>query len=173
MSKDNLKGNYAGFVSRIIAFGIDVAVVTISLILITWLINSALALFNLDQISAMETLQKILLSGAFALLGSASYFIFFWTLASQTPGKTLMGLRIVTTAGQPLTFGRSVRRLLGYIVSIMALWLGFVWILVDNRRQGWHDKIAGTLVVYSWDARGESFFTEWYQQKPEVPDQDG
>ena len=153
MQEDNLKGNYAGFVSRLIAYGIDIALITVILIVLTWLVNAVQELFGLGQLASMETILKILLSGAFALLFSASYFIVLWTLASQTPGKTLMGLRIVTTEGHPLTLGRSARRMLGYIVSMAAIFLGFVWILVDNRRQGWHDKIAGTFVIYAWDAR--------------------
>jgi len=172
MREDNLKGNYAGFISRLIAFGIDVAVITVTLILLTWLINTVLILFGLDELSAMETILKILLSSLFALLFSASYFIFFWTFASQTPGKTLMGLRIVTMGSQPLTFGRAVRRMMGYIVSIIAFFIGFLWILVDNRRQGWHDKIAGTFVVYAWDARAGSYPTQIAQQQPEDANQE-
>ena len=172
MKEETLKGNYAGFVSRLIAYGIDVAIITITLLILTWLVNTVLILFGLDDLSAMETLGKLLVSGVFALLFSAGYFIVFWTLAGQTPGKTLMGLQIITTNGQRLTFGRAVRRLLGYIVSILTLWLGFAWILVDNRRQGLHDKIAGTLVVYSWDARIGSYLANWRQQRNETLGQD-
>ncbi|MGB3712879.1 MAG: RDD family protein [Candidatus Promineifilaceae bacterium] len=173
MSEESLSGQYAGFISRLIAFGIDFAIVTIILLVMTWLVNAVLTLFNLDQITGMETMQKIAWSGVIALLFSAAYFIFFWTLAGQTPGKTLMGLRIVTTDGQPLSVGRSVRRFLGYIVSISAMWIGFLWILLDNRRQGWHDKIAGTFVIYAWDARAGSYLADWYQRKQEERRQSG
>lgn len=172
MREDNLKGNYAGFVSRLIAYGIDVAIVAVTLIVLIALINTVLVLFGLEDLSAMETLLKILLSGAFALLFIASYFIFFWTFASQTPGKTLMGLRIVTKDGHPLTFGRAIRRMIGYIVSIAVIFLGFLWILVDNRRQGWHDKIAGTFVVYAWDARTGSYLTQLAQRRHEDANQE-
>jgi uncharacterized RDD family membrane protein YckC len=121
----------------------------------------------------MERILKLAWSGVFALLYTAAYFIFFWTLAGQTPGKTLMGLRIVTTDGQSPSFGRSVRRLLGYIVSIIAMFIGFLWILVDNRRQGWHDKIAGTLVIYAWEARAGSYLSNRYQKKQEKQQQSG
>jgi uncharacterized RDD family membrane protein YckC len=172
MQEDNLKGNYAGFVSRLIAFGVDVAIVTFILIVLTWLVNTVLVLFSLGELAAMETILKILVSSAFALLFSASYFIFFWTLASMTPGKLLMGLRIVTAGGHPLTFGRAVRRMLGYIISIAVIFLGFVWILVDNRRQGWQDKIAGTFVVYAWDARTGGALTERGRQWQEETSQE-
>ena len=173
MTEESLRGQYAGFISRLIAFGIDIAIITIILLVMTWLVNAVLTLFKLDQITGMETILKLAWSGVIALLFSASYFIFFWTLAGQTPGKTLMGLRIVTTDGQSLSFGRSVRRFLGYIVSIFAMWIGFLWILLDNRRQGWHDKIAGTLVIYAWDARAGSYLSNRFQQKQEEQQQSG
>lgn len=167
MTEESLRGQYAGFISRLIAFGIDIAIISITLLVMTWLVNAVLQIFGLDEITGMERAQKLALSGVFALLFSASYFIFFWTLAGQTPGKTLMGLRIVTMDGHPLSFGRSVRRFLGYILSIFAMWIGFLWILLDNRRQGWHDKIAGTFVIYAWDARAASYLADWYQRKQE------
>jgi uncharacterized RDD family membrane protein YckC len=168
MSEDSLKGNYAGFVSRLIAFSIDVIIVVFTLMFMGWLINAVLGIFNIDEFSSTSMVNKLLVSGAISLLYSAAYFLFFWTIIGQTPGKILMGLRIVTTDGQTtLSFTRSVRRLLGYIVSILSLWIGFLWILVDNRRQGWHDKIAGTIVIYVWDARAGSFITEWYRQRQE------
>lgn len=168
MTRETLRGQYAGFISRLVAFGVDIAIITISLLALTGLLSAAASLFNLDQFGHMETVLKIAISGLAALLYTAAYFIFFWTLAGQTPGKMLMGLRITTSQGQPLSIGRSLRRFIGYIVSIMALWLGFLWILVDNRRQGWHDKIAGTLVVYSWDARADTYMTDKLRQRKEL-----
>ena len=167
MSEDSLKGNYAGFVSRLIAYSIDVFIVVFTLMFMGWLINAVLGIFNIDEFSRTSSLNKILVSGVFGLLYSAAYFIFFWTMIGQTPGKSLMGLRIVTIDGRSLSFVRSVRRLLGYIISILAIWIGFLWILVDNRRQGWHDKIAGTIVIYTWDARAGNFITEWYRHRQE------
>ena len=167
-----LKGNYAGFISRLIAFGIDVAIISIALLLIVWLINNVLMLFGLEQIAVMETLSKILLSGLFALLFSASYYVFFWSLAGQTPGKMLMGLKVISTRGKPISVNQAVRRVLGYVLSIISLWIGFLWILVDNRRQGWHDKIAGTLVVYVWEARAGPYVSEMVSRRQDESGQE-
>jgi uncharacterized RDD family membrane protein YckC len=60
-----------------------------------------------------------------------------------------MGLRIVRTNGERVRAGNAVRREVGYVISGL-LFLGYLWILFDNRRQGFHDKLAGTIVVYSW-----------------------
>jgi uncharacterized RDD family membrane protein YckC len=167
MNRETLRGQYAGFISRLIAFGIDIAVITVSILALTWLLSATASLFSIDRFARMDVALKITILSIATLFYTAVYYIFFWTLAGQTPGKTLMGLRITTLEGQPLSFGRSLRRFIGYIVSILAFWLGFLWILLDNRRQGWHDKIAGTFVIYSWDARADSYLTEKIRQKQE------
>ena len=77
------------------------------------------------------------------------YDIGFWLLAGQTPGKRVLGVRIVRTDGKRLRFWNALRRVIGYVFSSI-LFLGYLWILFDNRRQGFHDKLAGTMVVYSW-----------------------
>src|SRR5262249_20684585 len=86
------------------------------------------------------------------LLGVAfvvAYPIAFWVIAERTPGKALMGLRVIRTDGKPMTLGRAVLRYAGYWISALPLFLGFAWILVDDERRGWHDRIAGTCVVYT------------------------
>ena len=65
----------------------------------------------------------------------------------------LLGVRVVNREGQEITFWQAVRRYIGYYISAFALYIGFIWVLFDNRRQGWHDKLAGTYVIYTWDAR--------------------
>mgnify|MGYP003386945963 CR=1 FL=1 len=74
--------------------------------------------------------------------------IIFWQYRSATPGKIMMGIYIVDekTLGQP-SFGRLVLRYFGYYVSILPLLLGFIWVAFDKRKQGFHDKIARTLVI--------------------------
>lgn len=76
----------------------------------------------------------------------------FWRYYGATPGKLALGLKVVDarTGGQPAT-GRLVLRFLCYLVSALPLYLGFLWIAVDRRKQGWHDKIAGTVVIHSED----------------------
>jgi uncharacterized RDD family membrane protein YckC len=78
--------------------------------------------------------------------------VFFWVLAGVTPGKGLMGLRVVTRDGRPLSLVRSMIRLFGYTLSTLMYGLGYLWIGIDNWREGWHDKIARTAVVYVWEA---------------------
>ena len=74
--------------------------------------------------------------------------LLFWATRQATPGKLLLGLRIVDAGhgGMP-GFGQLVRRYVGYIVSAIPFCLGYFWVLWDGKRQGWHDKMAHTLVV--------------------------
>ena len=76
--------------------------------------------------------------------------ILFWVYRQATPGKMAISAKIVdaTTLGKPST-GQLVIRYLGYYVSIIPLMLGILWVGFDARKQGWHDKLAGTLVVRS------------------------
>jgi uncharacterized RDD family membrane protein YckC len=76
----------------------------------------------------------------------------FWRYCGATPGKLAVGLKIVDarTGGAPGT-GRLVLRFVAYLVSALPLYLGFLWAVVDRRKQAWHDKIAGTLVVQDPD----------------------
>lgn len=74
--------------------------------------------------------------------------IWFWQRFLGTPGKMALKLRIVDarTGGKP-TIGQSVGRYFSYILSVIPLMLGFIWIGVDRRKQGWHDKLANTVVI--------------------------
>jgi uncharacterized RDD family membrane protein YckC len=74
--------------------------------------------------------------------------ILFWIYKSATPGKMALRLKVVDAGtGQTVPTGRLVLRYLGYYVSIIPLFLGLIWVGIDKRKQGWHDKIARTVVV--------------------------
>ena len=78
--------------------------------------------------------------------------IVFWRYRGATPGKMAISARIVDarTGAKPST-GALVVRYFAYLVSTLPLMLGFVWIGIDRRKQGFHDKIAGTVVIYDED----------------------
>jgi uncharacterized RDD family membrane protein YckC len=88
----------------------------------------------------------------FTLIGlglSLIYYVAAWAGSGQTIGKAVAGIRVVGADGQSLSVGRALLRYIGYLVSGLALSLGFLWIALDRKRQGWHDKLAGSYVVYS------------------------
>jgi uncharacterized RDD family membrane protein YckC len=118
---------YAGFGPRLLAAAIDG--------LIFFVVSVPLGVLFFELSPAMP-----LLAGAAAVA--------FWRRYGATPGKLAVGVRIVDarTGGTPAT-RRLILRLLCYVVSAAPLYLGFLWIVFDRRKQGWHDKIAGTLVI--------------------------
>ena len=74
----------------------------------------------------------------------------FWTIWQATPGKFLVGARVVDAkTGGKVSIGRLVLRYVGYALAVLPLGLGYVWVALDKKRQGWHDKLANTMVVES------------------------
>lgn len=163
MSATSLQGQYAGIVTRGVAVIIDLAIITTSLLLFTWGYNTLLDFVGIPTTCTTADEMGLLYYGVclgangiqwtVTILLAPLYHLFFWTLGGQTPGKALMGVRIVRLDGQAMTIGRSVRRLIGYGVCTASLGVGFAWAVIDDRRQGWDDKLAGTVVLYSWEAR--------------------
>jgi uncharacterized RDD family membrane protein YckC len=165
IDEGSLLGYYAGFTSRLLAFAIDAAIVMVFMALTGWLfqtigsfIGESARLDSLNLTDDIINVAKFILGSLNAVTVVVAYAFVFWILTGQTPGMMLLGLRLVTRDGGHLTFWRAIGRLIGFIISIAFLFLGFAWILVDDRRQGWHDKIAGTYVVYSWDAHPDETF---------------
>ncbi|MCI0520726.1 MAG: RDD family protein [Chloroflexi bacterium] len=167
----SLQGHYAGFISRLFAFFIDTTIISLTVVSITWFIQVTLNTFRLDAIidfisryfplvrELVDFITRPLSTGlATSMIIPFVYNVFFWVFTGQTPGKSLLGLRIVTLQGKKLSIWRAVLRYLGYYLSILPLFIGFLWVLADDNRQSWHDKIAGTIVVYAWAARPDELF---------------
>lgn len=133
----------AGFVSRMAAFSVDAIVMTAALRSAVWILHAAR--HTLRRFAPPVNMASLLL--AIGPLLAAMYLLAFWALLGQTPGKWLLGVKIVTKGGTPIGFRRSLIRLVGYLVSALPCYLGFLWILGSQRR-AWHDRLAGTEVVY-------------------------
>ncbi|MFK7732086.1 MAG: RDD family protein [Pseudomonadales bacterium] len=74
--------------------------------------------------------------------------ILFWVYKSATPGKMVLKLRIVDAdSGEQPSTAQFVGRYFSYYLSTIPLMLGFIWVAFDQRKQGWHDKLAGTVVI--------------------------
>jgi uncharacterized RDD family membrane protein YckC len=147
----------AGFFTRTMAFMLDIFLLTILGLMSGVVIFLILRFFRYKQIlDFVKSLlgiedqigQFIGLISPILFLVVLVYFVFFWTLIGYTPGKALLGLQIVRQDGRPLSVGRALVRFLGYWVSAIPLFLGFIWILFDRRHEGWHDKISKTQVIY-------------------------
>jgi uncharacterized RDD family membrane protein YckC len=146
---------HAGFISRAIAFVLDIVVMSVAVLAAVALLQALLGFFTLYGLIGERVVQsspfRDIVVVVTALIGvgvTIGYPVVFWVLLGQTPGKLLMGVRIARTNGQRLTIGRALLRYLGYWLSAIPLGLGFFWVLVDDQRQGWHDKLADTYVIY-------------------------
>lgn len=74
--------------------------------------------------------------------------IWFWIRFYATPGKMLLNLKVLDAkTGEGLTVMQAIGRYFSYIISAIPLLLGFLWIGFDKKKQGWHDKLAGTVVI--------------------------
>lgn len=149
---------YAGFWVRFLAFLIDSTLATLAIapLAATLLGESALdpsdpdAILELlaDQAAMSEFMSHMMWQISFDLVFMGAIFILFWIYRSATPGKMLFGVSIVdaATLGKAGTL-QNVIRYFGYFVSTLPFFLGFLWISFDPRKQAWHDKLAGTLVI--------------------------
>jgi uncharacterized RDD family membrane protein YckC len=161
----NMIGQYAGFFSRFLAFITDAVIISVIIVTIPAIINSIFRSLGLGPVINTSTiLQKLgqifgpTVIAIVFLICLTIYYLFFWFFTGQTPGKSLFGVRVLRTNGQRLGLWRGFLRLIGYIISIIPLGLGLLWVLGDDRRQGWHDKMADTFVIYAWEARPNERF---------------
>jgi uncharacterized RDD family membrane protein YckC len=132
--------DYAGFWQRAAALVIDGLIVTVIVVPVMVLG------FGIREVSPGEWWElAVFVAIAAAVIG-------FWRTCGATPGKIALGIRIVDAAsgGPPGTL-HLVARFFAYFVSALPLYLGFLWAAIDRRKQGWHDKIARTIVINSED----------------------
>ena len=125
-------GNYAGFWIRFAA----------------WLIDTVIVWVGVGILSALNWFGALYTASLPVVLLGPVYFVLLTGLRGQTLGKMAVGIRVVGRDGQAPGVGyAALREIVGKFVSAIALLLGFLWIAWDGRKQGWHDKIAGTHVV--------------------------
>ena len=136
---------YAGFWVRVGATIID------TLLIMAVLIPLLVAIYGWAYFDAAST--SLFVGPADFLLSwvaPAVAVIVFWIYKQATPGKMALSIRIVdATTGSPPSTGQCVGRYFAYFVSIFPLGLGLIWVAFDKRKQGWHDKLAGTVVIRS------------------------
>lgn len=166
---ENYQGHYAGFTSRLVAYAIDLIVSVAVISIFWWLVISTFEILKVRDVIEMLGWDNLLgfltnpndefvLRGFVFILGVGLYHVLLLTLANRTVGKAVMGLQVVPIKGGRIGIFRATLRYLGYIVSIIPLFFGFIWILFSSKRQGWHDKIARTCVVYTWQAKPDEVF---------------
>lgn len=132
---------YAGFWIRVGASLIDTIFVSI---LIAPILTAIYGVNYWVGESSVHGIWELL----FSYILPAIMVLVFWIYRSATPGKMITKIIIVDaeTGGRP-SVAQLIKRYLGYFLSIIPLCLGLIWVGIDKRKQGWHDKIAGTVVI--------------------------
>lgn len=139
---DDSEFEYAGFWIRFVACLVDNLIIMI-IIAPYWF-------YNYQQMMAMPADQIPFYSVGDAILNlvMAAAVVWFWVKKGATPGKMLFGLQVRDAkTGQFISVPRALLRYFSYLISSVILCLGLIWVGFDKKKQGWHDKIAKTVVV--------------------------
>jgi uncharacterized RDD family membrane protein YckC len=133
---------YAGFWLRLGSAIIDYAVLFLIILFVYVLFNPNHSI----SITSIPVIRVVVISIiGFAVI--AAYFIAFWAWRGQTLGKMVMGIKIIRSKSNPVDLSHSIQRFGGYILCVLTVFVGFIWIAFDSHKQGLHDKIADTCVV--------------------------
>lgn len=133
--------SYVGFWLRFWANIIDSFLVAIIIYPVLFVV------YGLDYLTSDDIIKgpvDVVLNFVFPLV----WTMMFWMFKQATPGKMAIGARVVDarTGGKP-SFGQFTGRYFAYVLSFLGLTLGYLWVAFDPRKQGWHDKLASTVVV--------------------------
>lgn len=146
--------SYGGFWIRLAASVVDVILVTVAAVVVGAIVGGVVevAVFGVTgeggsgpTSSYLDTQNQLF----YYFIGAApvAYFIFFWSIGG-TLAMRLFRLRVVdANTKRPIGIGRAILRFVGFVISALLCDVGLVWAAFDARKQGWHDKIATTVVI--------------------------
>jgi uncharacterized RDD family membrane protein YckC len=148
--RESLQGKCSGFASRFTAFAVDVGVsLGVFMLTLAAISFAARVLTGKDITWNKGDIWVVIAYAVWEFI----YFAFSWATDGRTAGMALFGVRVVRDDGTAASGRRAVLRTLALPLSFLFLGLGFAGILLGGKRRALHDVIAGTAVIYSWDAR--------------------
>jgi len=150
VTQESLQGKYAGFATRFTAFAADLGISLGVFMLVLAAASFAATVLTGTDIAWHRGDTWVVV--AYAVWGFV-YFAYSWASSGRTAGMALFGVQVVRDDGGDVSGHRAVVRTLALPLSFLLLGLGFVGILLGDQRRALHDVIAGTAVIYSWDAR--------------------
>jgi uncharacterized RDD family membrane protein YckC len=137
--------HYEGLVTRTIAFSVDAAAINLIAIVVAVAVGLCVSVLELPD--GVKT-AAIAVGGAAYVIWTVAYFVTFWSTTGQTPGSRLLRIRVSRAdGGGALRPRQALLRLAALVLAVLPLFAGLLPILVDGRRRGLHDMIAGTVVV--------------------------
>jgi uncharacterized RDD family membrane protein YckC len=150
VARESYQGHYAGFASRFLSFVVDLIVITaIFLIVLAAIWFSAKILTGTNIAFNHGSIWVLIGYVVWAFI----YFARSWGANGRTAGMALFGVQVVRGDGGDVNERQAALRTLVFPLSFLFLGLGFLGIVLGNRRRALHDVLAGTTVIYSWDAR--------------------
>jgi uncharacterized RDD family membrane protein YckC len=140
----------AGFATRALGLIIDLVILDIATLATGGAIAWAARVLGFEVSPSTGVVAALTAAGWLTLI--SAYLSVFWSLTGQTPGMRFMGIRVSDRRGATPGLTRSLRRLVGFYLAAIPLGAGFLLVLVDDRRRGLHDRLAGTLVIHDHQA---------------------
>ena len=182
MRSRGMLGQYAGFFTRAAAMFVDILIVMGLIFALYWCIRIPIAFFfniDTDTCSASDLQTMVPQIGALfmrgrdtspewlcsmidfiwtitAFLATPVYFVFFYSSTGQTIGMYILGVRVVRMDGKHMSLWGALVRWICLLLAAIPFGLGLLWVIIDDRRQGWHDKLAHTCVIYAWRAEEDN-----------------
>ena len=145
---------YGGFWIRFVAYIIDAIIIGIPILILAVILGVVMGVAMGASGTTSDTAVNTASQGVgslvelIAFVVSVGYFVFFWG-RGQTLGMRLFHLRVAdATTGAPIGYGRAALRYLGYVISAIVCYVGLIWAAFDARKQGWHDKMANSVVLH-------------------------
>ncbi len=146
----SLQSHYAGLASRFTAYVVDAAVSSG-----VFMLGLAAASYAASIVTGHTvTWEKGgPVAGIAFVVWQFAYYAYSWGTSGRTFGMALLGLRVVDRSGAVLRPSRAVVRTVAFPLSFLLLGLGFAGIVLQAQRRALHDLLAGSAVIYDWDAR--------------------
>jgi uncharacterized RDD family membrane protein YckC len=151
VARASLQGNYSGAVSRLVAYGLDLVISSLLFTLALAAVNFVVSILIGHAVHWSRS-NSVVVSVIYAVW-LFLYFAYSWATTGRTPGMVVMGIRVVRADGGHAEAWRAVVRTLVLPISLALWWLSLPLILVQREHRAPHDLVAGTAVVYAWDAR--------------------
>lgn len=159
--------SFAGHGGRLISYILDSLILGVIYLVIFFVLSAAVlgaagvgsfdSTVTFDESGMPTRMPSGMIAAVFGLVGLVFlltivlqfvYFGYFWVRSGQTPGMRPFGLYVVRDSdGGNISWGQAILRVIGMWVAAIPVYLGFIWIFIDPRRRGWHDLIAGTVVI--------------------------
>jgi uncharacterized RDD family membrane protein YckC len=158
--------NQVGLVTRILAGVVDIALISALLSIGFGLLASIIPAIAGDGDGL--SFWGVLSFGVAGYLIGGAIFVAFWALVGQTPGMRFLSIHLDADGSQEIGLKRALKRVIAIPFSIIALGMGFFAILLSPERRGWHDRIAGTTVLYDEEAKLAPW-SQLRQQRAEPP----